>query len=151
MWTPPLDAVQVESLRYNWALHPFVLEKSQSGTWQAAGKPEAKVNTEAVNDALAALAGLKLARYVVDKGADPKLFGLDKPDLILEILTRNGRRLLEVGGFEGGSKRRYARIPGTDPSDVFLLDEADCTRILRDLPGFSRAPAPSAPVPAPEK
>jgi hypothetical protein len=151
VWSPPLDAVQVDSLRYNWALHPFVLEKSEGGTWRAAGKPEAKVNTEAVNDALAALAGLKVARYVVDKGADPKLFGLDKPDLVLEVVTRNGRRLLEVGGFEGGSKRRYARVPGPDRSDVFLLEEYDCARILRDLPGFTRAPVLGPAVPAPEK
>ncbi len=100
------------------------------------------MNAEVVNDALAALAGLKVARYVVDRGADPKLFGLDKPDLILEVVTRTGRRLLEVGGVEGGSKRRYARVPGTDRTDVFLLDEADCGRILRDLPGFTRAAAP---------
>jgi hypothetical protein len=150
VWSPPLDAAQVESLRYAWALHPFVLDKSAGGTWQVAGKPDVKVSTEAVNDALGALAGLKLARYVVDKGADPKLFGLDKPDLLLEVVTRSGRRLLEVGGFEGGSKRRYARVSAADRSDVFLLDEADCGRILRELSGFTRAPS-TGPAPPPEK
>jgi hypothetical protein len=152
VWTPAVDAFQVEALRYAWAHNPFVLEKSGGDTWQVAGKPGVKVNAEAVNDALAALRDLKVARYVVDKGADPKLFGLDKPDLILEVATRDGRKLLEVGGFEGGSKRRYARVPGGDRTDVFLLDEADCGRILRDLAGFSRASAPSpTPAPASEK
>ncbi len=152
VWTPAVDAVQVEALRYAWAHNPFTLEKSEGGTWQVAGKPGAKVNAEAVNDTLAALAGLKVARYVVDKGADPKLFGLDKPDLVLEVVTRTGRKVLEVGGPEGGSKRRYARVPGGDRTDVFLLDEADCGRILRDLAGFNRASTPAPPsAPASEK
>jgi hypothetical protein len=152
VWTPAVDAAQVESLRYHWAHNPFVLEKSAGDTWQVAGKPGVKVNAEAVSEALAALKGLKVERYVVDKGADLKLFGLDKPDLVLEVGTRNGRKLLEVGSVEGGSKRRYARVPGPDRSDVFVLDEADCAHILRDLAGFTRAPAPAPPsAPASEK
>jgi hypothetical protein len=141
VWSPPLDAVQVESLHYGWAAHPFVLEKSAGDAWQVAGKPGVKVSAEAVNDTLGALAALKVARYVVDKGADPKLFGLDKPELQLEVVTRNGPRVLEVGRPEGGSKRRYARVSAAGRTDVFLLDEADCGRILRDLSGFSHAPA----------
>ena len=34
--------------------------------------------------------------------------------------------------------------------DVFLLDEADCGRILRELSGFTRAPS-TGPTPPPEK
>jgi hypothetical protein len=153
VWTPTVDALQVESLRYHWAHNPFELEKSAAGdSWQVSGKPEVKVNAEAVKDVLAALRDLKLARYVVDKGADPKLFGLDKPDLVLVVATRGGRKLLEVGGFEGGSKRRYARVPGPDRSDVFLIDEAECGRIFRDLAGFTRASPPAPPSgPASEK
>jgi hypothetical protein len=151
VWSPPVDAVQVEALRYGWAAHPFVLEKSAGDAWQVAGKPGVKVSPEAVNDTLAALAGLKVARYVVDKGADPKLFGLDKPELQLEVVTRNGRQVLEVGRPEGGSKRRYARVVAAGRSDVFLLDEADCGRILRDVAGFSHAPANGHAQPPAEK
>jgi hypothetical protein len=136
VWSPAVDASQVESLRYGYARNPFTLEKAD-GTWQAAGKPGAKVSAEKVNDTLAALAGLKAARWVVDKGADPKLFGLEKPELVLEVATRSAKQVLEVGGVEGGSKRRYARVPGPDRTDVFVLDEADCARLFRDLAGFS--------------
>jgi hypothetical protein len=87
VWATPPDAFQVESLRYGYAKDPFVLEKGPGG-WQVSGKPGVKLSQEAVNDTLAALGGLKLARYVVDKGADPKLFGLDAPYLTLEVATR---------------------------------------------------------------
>jgi hypothetical protein len=144
VWTPPLDAVQIESLRYGYARNPFVLEKAETG-WQVIGKPEAKVSTATVEDTLAALAGLKLSRYAVDKGANLALFGLDKPALVLEIATRSGKRVLEIGNPEGSSKRRYARIPDADRSDVFVLDEASCERILRELSAFGKPPIPAPP------
>jgi hypothetical protein len=146
VWNPSLDASQVESLRFGWARNPFVLEKGDGSTWQVAGKSQIKVNTETVNEVLAALAKLKLARYVLDKGADPRLFGLDKPELVLEVLTRNGKRTLEVGNFAEGTKSRYARIPGPERSDVFLVDEADCARIFLDTVGFTRPPTSSTPA-----
>jgi hypothetical protein len=149
VWNPEPDASQVESLRYTWSRNPFVLIKDDGGTWQAAGKPGVKISTEAVNDTLAALAKLKLARYVVDKGADLKLYGLDKPELVLEISTRSGKRALEVGSVAEGTKARYARVPGSDRNDVFLLDESDCVRILHDLAGFTRSPPSAGTIPPP--
>ncbi len=144
VWTPSLDAVQIESLRYGYAKNPFVLEKVESN-WQAAGKPDAKISTATVEDTLAALAGLKLSRYAVDKGANLALFGLDKPHLVLEIATRSGKRVLHIGNTEGASKRHYARIPDPDRSDVFVLDEATCERIVRDLNVFGKPPVPAPP------
>jgi hypothetical protein len=140
VWTPALDAVQIESLNYRYSRQPFLLEKVES-VWQTIGKPDAKLNTATVEDTLGALAGLKLSRYAVDKGANLALFGLDKPELVLEVATRSGKRLLHVGNTEGSSKRRYARIPDPDRSDVFVLDEASCDRILRDLAAFGKPPS----------
>lgn len=145
VWTPPLDAVEIESLNYRYPRRPFTLEKSGSA-WQALGKPDAKINTATVEDTLAALAGLKLSRYAVDKGANLALFGLDKPTLILEAATRSGKRILHLGNTEGDSQRRYARVADTERSDVFVLDEATCARLLRDLPAFGKPPA-TAPAP----
>jgi hypothetical protein len=147
VWTPPLDAVQVESLDYRYARNPFLLEKVES-TWQAVGKPDAKVNTSTVEDTLAALAALRLDHYAVDKGANLALFGLDKPELVLEVATRSGKRVLHVGNVEGSSKRRYARIPDADRTDVFVLDEETCARIVRDLNAFGKPPARPAAEPA---
>jgi hypothetical protein len=147
-WSPPLDAVQIESLNYRYSRNPFLLEKD-GANWQAVGKADAKINAAAVEDTLAALAALKLSRYVVDKGANLPLFGLDKPELILEVLTRSGKRVLHIGNVESTSKGRYARIPDTDRGDVFVLDEETCMRIMRDLAAFGKPPAQKKSEPRP--
>jgi hypothetical protein len=147
VWTPPLDAVQIESLNYRYNRAPFLLEKAGS-TWQAVGKPDIKINSATVEDTLAALAGLKLSRYAVDKDANLALFGLDKPELILEIATRSGKRLLHIGNVEGNSSGRYARVPDSNESGVFVLDEEMCRRIMRDLSAFGRPLARSTVEPA---
>jgi hypothetical protein len=139
VWTAPLDAVQVESLRYVRGNSSFSLEKSDGG-WQAPSKPDAKINPATVSETLAALAGLKLERYAVDKDADLKLFGLAPPELLIEIGTRTGKRVLHVGRTEGDSKRYYARIPDPGRTDVFLLGENDAAVIVRDLMAFTRGP-----------
>ncbi len=138
VWSPPLDAVQVVSLRYGQARNPFTLEKGEGEAWQAAGKPDVKLNEATVNDTLAALSGLKLERYAVDKDGDLKLFGLKEPELVLEAATRSGKRALQIGGFVGESKARYARLP--DKPGVFVLDEATASRLVRDLNAFTRPP-----------
>jgi len=163
VWTPPLDAVEIESLNYRYTHTPFLLEKrshaehenegttlrgNENASWQVVGKPEVKLNTATVEDTLAALAGLKLSRYAVDKDANLSLFGLDKPELILEIATRSGKRVLHIGNVEGGSKGRYARVPDGDRSDVFVLDKETCTRLMRDLSAFSKPPTRSTVQPA---
>jgi hypothetical protein len=146
VWEPAPDAAQVDALRYSWTRNPFTLDKGESGTWQVAGKPDARVNTEAVNDTLAALSRLKLVRYVVDQGANLELYGLDKPELVLEVVSKGGnRRVLEVGAVPEGTHSRYARVPGSAKSDVFLLDEADCARLLRRLTDFT-GPRPIPPT-----
>lgn len=147
VWTTPLDALDIDSLNYRYPRKPFVLKKAGT-SWQVVGKTDAKINAATVEDTLAALAGLKLSRYAVDKGANLALFGLDKPELVLEAATRSGKRELHIGNVEGGSKGRYARVPDADRSDVFVLDAETCARLLRDLSAFGRPPAPSATQPA---
>src|SRR5207253_2480951 len=103
---PSLDVAQVEKLVFHYAEMPFVLEK-KDGAWHVAGDPKAQVNAETVRDTLDALANLKAERYVVDQGADLKLFGLQPPALLLEAKTESGKRVLHVGRREGESKRYY--------------------------------------------
>jgi hypothetical protein len=141
VWTPPVDAAQVESLRYGQAGSPLLLEKKPEGDWQVAGKPEVKLNTATVNDTLAALAGLKLVRYVADKGADLKLYALDPPEVTLDVLTRSGKRTLLIGSTVGETRQRYARLADSDRGDVFILSEADCARILRDATALGKPPS----------
>jgi hypothetical protein len=137
VWTPSLDAAQVDALHFGYARSPFTLQRFD-GEWQVVGRPELVPNAQTVNDTLGAVANLKLARYAADAGGDPKLFGLDRPELVLELNTPTGKRTLEVGGREGGTRRRYARVRGDRHGGVFVLDAADCARILRDAAAFTR-------------
>jgi hypothetical protein len=137
LWPTSLDAAQVESLRYSGNSTPFALEKLGEG-WQVAGKPSVKVNMAAVNETLAALSGLKPERYVVDKGADFKLYGLEPPQLVIEAEAPTGRRALHIGSAEGDSKRHYARVTTKDRTDVFLISEADAAKLVRQLAAFTQ-------------
>jgi hypothetical protein len=132
IWTLPPDASQVDYVRFGFAQNPFTLEKIDN-TWKVAGKPDVPVKQEAVNDLLAAVAGLKATRYVVDKGAEFKLYGLDPPELVLELGSKTGSKTLQVGRPEGDSKRYYARVPDKDRSDVFIISEPESARIVRTL------------------
>jgi len=146
VWSTPLDAAQVEGVRFGYAQNPFALQRSDT-LWQVPGKPDVLVNVQAVNDMLDALARLRVERYVLDKGADPKLYGLEPPVLALDVQTREGKRTLHIGRTEGESKRYYARVPDKDRSDVFVISEAESARIVRDLAAFSeKLPKPPAPA-----
>jgi hypothetical protein len=139
VWPGSLDAAQVEGVRFGRERNPFALEKVDN-LWQVAGQPGTLVNVKAVNDALDALARLRVERYVVDSGADPKLYGLEPPEFVIDVRTREGRRTLQIGRTEGDSKRYYARVPDKDRGDVFVISEADGARIVRDLAAFTEKP-----------
>jgi hypothetical protein len=138
VWTPtPPDAAQVERITFARAEGPFALERLD-GTWRVPGKPDVMLKPETVTDTLDALAGLRAERYVADKGADLKLYGLDAAsrDLLkVEVQTPSGKRELLLGREEDGSKRRYATMPG-EGSPVFLISEADAKRLVRTLQDF---------------
>ena len=131
-----IDASQVERVTYRYGRNPFVLEKVDNN-WRVVGRADAKVNNSTVSDALAALANLKIERFVLDKGADMKLYGLEPPQLVLEVQTQSGtRRTLHIGHKEGDSSRYYARVPEEKRTDVFVISEADAAKIVRGLSGF---------------
>jgi hypothetical protein len=134
----PLDAFQVEKVSYGYEKDAFVLQKAGSD-WQVAGKPELKVKADAVRDTLDALSRLKAERWVVDKDADLKLFGLEPPVLTLGMQTGTDKRSLKVGRQEGGSNRHYAIVVGENNGAVFLLSEADARAIVRSLADFLKA------------
>lgn len=138
LW-PSLDAAQVDHIDYKYLRNPFTLEKVDN-VWQVVGKPKLKVKSEAVSDALAALATLRAERIVVDKDADRKLYGLEPPQLVLEVRIPSGKRVLHIGLTEGVSKRHYARVVDEKRSDVFVLSEADAARIVRNLTAFTQGP-----------
>ena len=149
VWPAPLDPTQVTSIRYGYAKDPFVLKKTETGEWQVEGKPDIKPNRLTVAETLQALARLQVSRYAVDKGADYKKFGLEPPDLVLELTTPAGKQTLQLSAPEGESKLRYGRIPEASRSDVFVFEEAALAKILRDPAAFAKAPERPQPPPIP--
>ena len=74
----PLDAVQIESLRYTYARNPFTLEKSDLGVWQVFDKPLHFDVTGTTNDQhVPAVLGQRLRRTV--DAADKRAGGVDQP------------------------------------------------------------------------
>jgi hypothetical protein len=130
-----LDAFQVEKLTYGYEKGGFTLQKMGSD-WHVAGKSDLKVKSDTVRDTLDALARLKAERWVVDRDADLKLFGLEPPYLTLEVEAGTSKRTLKVGRQEGGSGRYYATVVNENSGAVFLLSEADARAVVRPLEQF---------------
>src|SRR6185436_8928096 len=86
VWTN-FDSAQAESLIYSVGGNTLVLNKPET-TWQVQGQPGQAVNAAVVNEMLAALAAAKVERYVVDKGADFQLYGLQPPARTIIARTR---------------------------------------------------------------
>jgi hypothetical protein len=135
----PLDAAQVQALQYDYAGNSFTLQKSDN-TWHFAGRPDLQVRPEAVTETLDALARLRPERYVVDRDADLKLYGLEPPQLVVEVQTPTGKRTLQIGRAEGASKRLYAHVPEPKHPGVFIIGENEAGQILRDAKAFAQAP-----------
>jgi hypothetical protein len=137
LWTG-LDAAAVETLVYTAGDQTLVLQKVNDA-WQVPGKPDQAVNAAAVGDVVAALAGLKVERYVADKNADLKQYGLQPPQRTVVARSRTGvTATLYVGKTEDGSKRVYARVLDPHRSDVFVLSEADGTRLVKELKALTK-------------
>jgi hypothetical protein len=133
-----LDAAGVETLVYSLGDQTLVMQKVKD-SWQAPGRAEQQVNAAVVNDIIAALAGLKVERYVADKGADLKLYGLQPAQRTIVARTRTGvTATLYLGKAEDGSKRVYGRILDPNRTDVFVLSEADSNRLVKELTAFTK-------------
>jgi hypothetical protein len=132
-----IDPAQIETVRFGYRKDGFELKKADND-WEVVGKPDEKVSTKRVTDTLSVLRDLKLERYVKDTAAQLKLYGLDPPELVLTVTTPSGTHTLEIGGLEGTSKRRYARVPVKGQTSVFVLDETASSKLFRDLAGLRK-------------
>jgi hypothetical protein len=136
VWTS-LDSAQVDRISFGYSQNPFVLEKVDN-SWHVSGKPAVSIKSEKVSETLDTLSRLKVERYVVDNNADMKLYGLEPPQLVVEIQTPSDKKMLHIGRAEGTTKKYYARLPEPNRSDVFILSEADTAKILRQVADFSK-------------
>jgi hypothetical protein len=136
VWTG-LDSAQVDRITFGYAQNPFELEKVDN-IWHVADKPSVPLKSERITETLDTLSRLKVERFVADNKADLKLYGLEPPQLVLDIQTPSGKKTLHVGRAEGNTKKYYARVPEPNRSDVFILSEADAAKILRTIADFGK-------------
>jgi hypothetical protein len=128
-----LDSAQIETLIYGVADKTIVLQKVD-GAWQVSGRPDQPVNAATINDLLGTLSNLKAERFLVDKDADLRRYGLASPARTIVVRPRVGNPLtLYLGNFELGTKRAYGRIYDAARTDVFLLSAADTAKLMREL------------------
>jgi Domain of unknown function (DUF4340) len=132
VWKESIDPSQIEAIRFGHRTNPFELKKSEEGVWRIVGKPGV-IDPTRINETLAVLRDLKVDRYVNDRGEELELYGLKPPELTLEVTTPAGKRVLHLGGLEGGSDKRYATVPGAEQSGVFTLSATNSTRLFRQL------------------
>ena len=134
-----VDAAQVEAVEIVKGSAKFDLQNAGM-VWFDPAKAAEPIDVRAVNELLGTLGALRVERYAVDKNADPKLFGLDPPEMRMTVTMRNPmnqtitKKVLEIGAAVGGTegKQRYARVVDTDNSAVFVLTMADTGRLTRD-------------------
>jgi hypothetical protein len=134
-----LDAFQAEAVEVGRGDKTFALRKAGPATWDDPAAPADTIDPRAVTELLGTLTGLRVDRYAVDAGGDPKLFGLDKPEATVAVTLKDGAtQVLAVGGIVGGTdnKQRYARVVDKGRSDVFVLSAADTERLTRDRASF---------------
>ncbi|MFM8275023.1 MAG: DUF4340 domain-containing protein, partial [Gemmata sp.] len=131
-WT--LDAFQAEAIEVARGDKAFALQK-RGAAWADPAAPNDPISAPAVAELLGSLTALQVERYAVDEGGDPKLFGLEKPEVTLTVTLKDGsKRALAVGNVVGGTgdKQRYARVVDRDRTDVVVLSAADTERLTRD-------------------
>ena len=143
VFEPPVDALAIDSVRWTSRSAGTTHLVRKGDAWEIAGKPGIKLVTETVNDTLGAFASLRLERYATDKAGDPKLFGLDPAEMVIEIASRSGTRTLKIGTAEEGSPRRFAVADKTGPGEILVLGQADLERLLRTPAQLAKPLPPS--------
>ncbi len=135
-----VDASQVTSIAVSSSNSNFAFTKL-GPTWFDAQKADDQPDAAKVTDTLATLAGLKAERFVSDKDADLKLYGLDKPSRVIVITQQGGTaKTLQLGGEVGGTngKQVYAKVADKDRTDVFVLSEKDTAALTKDRNGYKK-------------
>lgn len=134
-----VDASQVQAFAVSSGDANFAFTKIGQA-WLDPQKTEDLPDPMKVTDTLAALAGLKAERFVADKDADLKLYGLDKPSRVIVITQPGGAKTLHLGGEAGGTngKQVYAKVNEKDRTDVFVLSEKDTAALTRDRAGYRK-------------
>jgi hypothetical protein len=133
-----LDEAKVEAIEVERGGAKFRLVRKDAG-WEDPAAPTDAIDPKAGSELVTTLGGLRAERFVGAAPADVKRAGLEKPAGTLTLTLRDGsKRVLQLGGpVEGtGGKQLHARVGGTDAAEVFVVSEADTTRLTRDRAAY---------------
>jgi hypothetical protein len=112
---------------------PVTLERT-NGQWQISEPKSYPADQEAVAGVLSTLSGLNADRIVEEKASDRKQYGLDPPQVELDITVKDGTRQLLLGDDTPAGENVYAALV-TDPR-VFTLasyQKSSLAKSLNDL------------------
>lgn len=101
---------------------PTALVRNDKGEWELVGDPEFRINQQAVNERLAALAGLRVEDYIESNPIDVSIYGLDNPRLRFNMTSTDKSKTvaLEVGSLQAdGGTVSYAR--STSDKGIFTV------------------------------
>jgi hypothetical protein len=116
----PDDITQV-TLKY--PDREIVLARGQDGKWNLLKPIKAPADNNAVNTLTREIANCQVTRTVVDKAPDLRIFGLDKPQVVITVVTRKGPLpAVEVGNTTPIGYHVY--IKTVDKPAVMLTAEA---------------------------
>lgn len=116
----------IQSLRFARPGDPTVTVERQNERWQLTSPLQWQADIAVMPVLLERLQDLQ-AVSKFDNPEEAAAYGLDKPSLVLTVLTADGETVLELGGVSPVGSERYARV--ASQQTVFLLD-AETASIL---------------------
>lgn len=126
-----LDREQLESVVVTSGEASFRLENN-GGEWAVVEPVRAATESAATRQFLRALTALTVRNSVpLESAAKSEEFGLDRPELTLEIAAGERRETLLFGKKHSFSGRRYARLVGA--GSAALVDEGAFQELDKDL------------------
>lgn len=93
---------------------PIVLTKSGSGNWQITSPKQFRADQSAVSGLASTLSSLNSERLVEDKASDLQNFGLDQPQLEVDLTAKDKTQKLLLGADTPAGGAVYAMLAG-DP------------------------------------
>ena len=129
LWEPlPPMAIKEILLKSAEGKDGWTFTKGPLG-WMDPEKPEERLDNIQLSELVQTLSSMRIDRFVVDKDADLKKYGLDKPRTLTIMPLKGKNEVLLIGKLDG--KQLYAKSADPARTDVFLIGISDTEAINR--------------------
>ncbi len=102
---------EIVDIKYQGTDSNIELYKDKQGTWKIAKPINYGADDSVVDAMMAKLEGLRIERFVEDNTEEPEIYGLDKPNISMELTNKEGKRYSFTSGSMTGTDT-YATIDG---------------------------------------